>query len=203
MRILIWFVKITGIIPQLFYYKKKVIYLDKNIKKRKSPAILVSNHTAVMDFGLYFFIFLKRTLIPLAAEVLYKKKLMTIMLKMIGAIRVDRDKYDFSFIEKSVKKLSKNQDILIFPESKVSVTKEVLEFKPSFIEIALEAGVPVIPMYTTGNYPNKTYVVIGKKINILDLYDQNLSKVENLKNLSNYVRDCVKELEVIANAYKK
>lgn len=203
MKILIWFVKITGVIPQLFYYKKKVYYIDKKVKKRKYPAVLVSNHTAVMDFGLYFFVFFKRTVIPLAAEVLYKNKFMILMLKMVNAIRVDRDKYDFSFIDKSVKKLNKNQDILIFPESKISTTKEILDFKPSFVEIALEAEVPIIPMYTTGNYKKKTIVIIGKEINALDLYDDNISKNENLKKISKYVRDCVKELEVITNAYKK
>ncbi len=201
-----WIMKITGFIPQLFYYKRKTYYLDKTIKKRKYPAVLVSNHTAVLDFGLYMFVFFKRPIRPLAAEVLYNKnKMMTFTLNSIGAIRVDRDKYDFSFIEKSVKVLNKQKDVLIFPESRIPETKELLEFKPSFVEIALEAEVPVIPMFTTGGYgkKEKTIVVVGNEINLMALYDDKISRNENLINISNYVRNYIIELGEIANAYKK
>ena len=76
-KIFIWFVKITGFIPYLFYYRLKKYYVNKP-KKRKYPAILISNHTSVMDFPLYMYVYNNKTIRPLAAEILYNKnKFMT------------------------------------------------------------------------------------------------------------------------------
>lgn len=197
MKLMLWIIKITGIIPELIYFKKKVYYVNKKIKKRKYPAVLVSNHTAVMDFALYMFTFYNRTIRPVAAEILYNKNpFMTFMLKCVGAIRVDRDKYDFNFINKSIEVLNKKDDVIIFPEGRISPTKEVLDFKPSFVEIALEADVPIIPAYTNGCYGKKAHarVIIGEEINVAKLYDNKLSKNENLINISNYIRNIIIEL---------
>lgn len=195
-KVFIWFVKITGFIPYLFYFKVKKYYINKN-KKRKYPALLISNHTSVMDFALYLYIFHNKTIRPLAAEILYNKnKFLTFMLKMIGAIRVDRDLFDFSFIEKSIDVINKGEDVLIFPEGRIPTDKNMLEFKSSFIEIALETDAPIIPIYTNGSYGKKkrAKVFVGEEIYLSKLYDNNLSKKENVENLTNYVRNTIIDL---------
>ena len=196
-KLFIWFVKITGFIPYLFYFRTKRYYVNKS-KKRKHAALLISNHTAVMDFALYLYIFHNRTIRPLAAEILYNKnKFLTFFLKMIGAIRVDRDLFDFSFIEKSIDTLNKGEDVLIFPEGRIPDDKKMLEFKSSVVEIALETDAPIIPIYTNGSYGKKkrAKVIVGEEIYLSRLYDNNLTKKENIDNLTNYVRNTIVNLE--------
>ena len=120
-------------------------------------------------------------------------KFLTFTLKNIGAIRVDRDLFDFSFIDKSIDALNKGHDILIFPEGRIPTDKKMLEFKPSFIEIALETNVPIIPIYTNGSYGKKkrARVIIGEEIYLSKLYNNNLSKKENVENLTEYVRNTI------------
>ena len=195
-KLFIWFVKITGFIPYLFYFRVKKYYMNKT-KKRKYPAIIISNHTAVMDFALYLYVFHNKTIRPLAAEILYNKnKFMTFMLKMVKAIRVDRDLFDFSFIEKSIEAINKGDDVLIFPEGKIPDDKKIIDFKPSFVEIALETDAPIIPIYTNGSYGKKkrAKIVVGEEIYLSKLYDNNLSKKENIDNLANYVRNVIIDL---------
>lgn len=195
-RAFIWFVKITGFIPYVFYYRLKKYYVNKP-KKRKDARILISNHTSVMDFPVYFYVYSNKIVRPLAAELLYEKnKFLKFMLKNIGAIKVNRDTFDFNFIEESINALNKGHDVLIFPESRIPTKKELLEFKPSFVEIAIEANVPIIPMYTNGSYKNKkrAKVMIGEEVDLTKLYDDKKTKKENIEYLTNYVRNIIIDL---------
>lgn len=203
-----WFTKITGFIPQLFYLRRKTIYVNKEIQNRKvkEPAVIISNHTDLFDFGVYMFTFFNATICPLVAEITYdKNKIMTFLMKHWGAVRVDRDSYDFSFMSELIEKLDTGNSIIIFPEGRIPEKDEgLLPFKPSFIYVAKEANVPIIPTYTTGEYGSgKTRVVIGEKIYVNDLYDKNLSEKENINNICLYFENYVKKLGEIANEEKK
>ena len=74
-RFVLWFVKITGLIPELFYYRRKTYYVNKKSQNRKikGAAIVVSNHKSIMDYPLYMFTFFCRSLRTWTAEVMYKK----------------------------------------------------------------------------------------------------------------------------------
>lgn len=200
-RAFISFVKVTGLPPQAIYFKKKIYYVDKEVQstKIKGPAIIVSNHTAVYDFALYLFTFYGRTIYPLVGEVLYQKnKFMSFFLKHMGGIKVNRDIYDFSFMNESIKKLNKGKALLIFPEAKIPSKEEtdLLDFKPSFVYLALETGAPIIPTYTNGKYGKNApaRVLIGEPIYLEELYDNNKSEKDNIDYLCNYVRNYIKGL---------
>ena len=124
------------------------------------------------------------------AEVLFKKKLLALFLRLMGGIEVDRNSFDFSFLDKSKKVLDKNGVVGIFPESRLPKAGEVrpLEFKPSITYLALETNVSIIPVYTSGDYFNKkrNIVVIGKPINVRDYYDDNKDDKENNHDNSYY-----------------
>ena len=200
-KFVLWFVKITGWIPQLIFFRRKVFYLSGKKEKPTGKTLIISNHKSLMDFPLYMYTFPTKTIRTLAAEVLYNKgKLMAWFLKKIGCIRVDRDSYNFDFLEKTIEILDKDGVVLMFPESKLPKTDEMLEFKPSFVYIALESGAPILPVYTNGKYGKKenAKVVIGEKIYLSDLYDKGKSEKENITYLTNYVREYVLKLgEVI------
>ena len=207
-KVFLWFVKITGWPLQLFYYRKKVYCLndDKSLRKIKGAALIISNHTSVYDFPLMMYTFMGRTIRTLVAEIMYKhNRFLARLLFKIGAIKVDRDSYDFAFMSKMIDCLNKGQVGLIYPEARVPKEEEkgqMLEFKPSFVYVAMESGVPIIPIYTNGIYgrlkrqaKDRARVVIGKPINVFDLYDETKGEKENIQYISDYVKARIEELK--------
>lgn len=200
-KIVLWFVKITGFIPQIFYFRKKVYYVNKkeSSRKIKGSAIIVSNHKRLFDFALYMYLFFSRDIYTIIGEVIFNKgKLFAWFLRKIGGIKVERESYDFGFLSKCVDLLNKGKVIEIYPEGRLPLETETSlnEFKPSFVYLALETGAPIIPLYTNGSYAKKkrTRVIIGEKIYAQELYDNTLSEKENINNICNYVKSYINEL---------
>ncbi|MBQ8850028.1 MAG: 1-acyl-sn-glycerol-3-phosphate acyltransferase [Clostridia bacterium] len=197
-----WFVKITGYFVQLFMFKNKVYYEDKNVQNRhiKGSAIVISNHVTVMDFAVMMFVFYSRTLRCLIAELMFQHNIFfTLLLKFLGSIKVDRGSHDYSFVNKCCKILKKGGVIEIYPEARLPKEGEEtpLPFKTSAVYIALESGAPIIPVYNSGHYFKKgrNRVIIGKPIDVRDYYDSSLCHTENLENISEILRQKVIELK--------
>ena len=204
----LWFVKITGWPVQLFYYRKKVICLnnDKSLRRIKGGAMIVSNHTSIYDYPLVMFTFLGRTIRTLVAEIMYQQgKFVSKLLVRIGAIRVDRMVYDFGFLGKMIDCLKKGQLGLVYPESRIPKEDEkgsLLDFKPSYVYMALESKVPIVPIYTNGmygklkkKYKTRAKIVIGEKIDVCGLYDEAKSEKENINYINDYVKSKIIELK--------
>ena len=206
-KVLEWFTKVTGYPVQYFYFHKKIYYEDKESSNRKikGGALIISNHTSIYDYPLMMYVFPKRTMHVLVAEVTYEKnKPLRSLLKGLGAIKVDRTSHDFSFMSKVTDLLNKKKVVLIYPESRLpnEDERDLLEFKPSYILPALETGVPIIPIYTNGTYgklkkqrKDRTRVMIGKKIFVNDLYDQSKSEKENIEYINSYIKKRIVELK--------
>ena len=168
---------------------------DKSVQSRRvrGKAILISNHTKLIDFAMMMFVFWRRTLRCVAAEVLYAKNfMMTLFLNLLGAIRVDRDAHDFSFLSKSKRILDKGGTVLIFPEARLPKEGETrpLEFKPSAVYLALESGAPIIPVYNNAEHFSRKnlHVIIGKPVDVRALYDDDLSEKENIDRITQILR---------------
>lgn len=201
---LLWFTKITGLIPQFFFFRKKIYYVNKEKQNRKikGNALIISNHKSVYDFPLVMFTFFTRNIRVLTGEVLYtKNRLFSWFLKSIGGIKVKRFSYDFSFMDKSFEVLNKNKVLLVYPESRLPLKHEtdLLDFKPSFVYLALNSGAPIIPIYTNGKYGkdkkgDRARIIIGKKIFVRDLYDNNKSEKDNIDYICNHVKNIIYDL---------
>ncbi len=195
------FVKFTGFLPQLVMFRTKVHYEDKRVqsKRIKGKAIVISNHNGLMDFATLMFVFWRRILRCAVAEIMYQKNfVMTGLLKALGCVRIERDSHDFSWLEKFKRILDRNGVVEIYPESRIPNPGEErpLEFKPSYVYLALESGAPIIPVYNQGNMCSKTrnHVIIGKPIDVGSLYDPSLSEKENISKINTYVRSKIIEL---------
>ena len=196
-----WFVKCTGWIPQLLIFKTKVHYEDRAVQseKIKGKAIIVSNHNYLMDFAVLMFVFWRRTLRCAVAEVMYQKNfLMTFLLNALGCVRVDRTDHDFSFLTKLKRILDKGGIVEIYPESRLPDPgdERPLEFKPSYVYLALESEAPIIPIYNNAKpfAKERERVIIGKPIYVDELYNSELSEKENIENINLYVRSKIIEL---------
>lgn len=195
------FIRITGFIPYLILTWPIIRYEDKKIQGKliKGKAIIVSNHTSVYDYGFWLFTLPFRTLRCVMADILrHKNAILTLFLYMNGGIFVSRTVQDLAFIDRSLEILARNGVVEIFPESRLPRETEPkpLEFKPSFVHIALKSGAPVIPLYTSGGYFKKGRVraVIGKPIDVAALYDNSKTRKENVLDIAEIVRRKVIDL---------
>ncbi|MCR5309552.1 MAG: 1-acyl-sn-glycerol-3-phosphate acyltransferase [Bacilli bacterium] len=207
-RFVTGFVKVTGLPIQYFYFRKKIYYEDKKhtSRKIKGGALIVSNHTSVYDYPLMMYAFFSRVIHTLVAEVIYKKSsFMNKFMNDLGAIRVDRDSYNFNFMYKMIEVLNENKVGLVFPESRLPTEKDepgqLLDFKPSYVYVALQTGAPIIPVYTNGVYgklkrkkKDRARIIIGKKFYINDLYDSNKTEKENIEFINGYIKNKIKTL---------
>ena len=200
-----WFTKITGWLPQLFCFRTKVYYEDRSVQSRriKGPAVIISNHTSIYDYAVFLFVFWTRTLRYQMAEVLFEKPLLGLFLKCLGGIRVDRNAHDFGFLPKSEKILERGGVIGVFPESRLPLPGEArpLPFKVSAAYLALLSGAKIIPVVTNGSYfcRKRARVLIGKPILASDLLEDGADEKENLKIVSERLRERIMELEKLLN----
>lgn len=194
------FTKITAWPVQALCFRTKVHYEDKRVQGRriKGAAIIISNHTSVYDFAVMLFTFPFRTLRYLMAEVLFKRKGLARFLRSMGGIMVDRDAYDFAFLETCNEILKKKGVVGIFPEGRLPVEGEErpIPFAPSAAYIALTSGAPIIPVYTNGSYFKKkrAHVIIGKPIDVSTIVDDTLSEKENIEKVNDFLRQKIIEL---------
>ena len=173
-KFVLYFTKITGFLPALVYFKWKVFYMDRKKQGGKLPkgTILVSNHKKLLDFPLYLMIFFTSPVRFLVAEVLMNKKgPLPWLLTKLGSIKVDRNSYDFAFIDESVEALNNNERVGVFPEGRLPVDGKMSPFAPSCVMIALRSGADIIPVYTDGNYgiTKRTHVMVGVPLNLKEI----------------------------------
>lgn len=195
------FTRITAWPVQAVCFRTKIHYEDRRVQRRrvKGAAIIISNHVSVYDFAAMLYAFPFRTLRVLMAEVLFKRKGLSGFLRAMGGIKVDRDAYDFAFLDKCNEVLQKKGVVGIFPEGRLPREGEErpIPFMPSAAYLAIMSGAPVIPMFTNGNYFGKkrVHVIIGKPIEVSSLIDSAKSDKENIEEVNKHFRQRIVELE--------
>ena len=194
-----WLAMITGWPVHTILFQKKVYYEDRKEQSRwiKGGGLVISNHYHAMDYMVNMFLFPFRKLNVVVAEFIYKRhNFYHFGLRFFGAIRSDRDVKSMRFMDESVKVLRKGQLLQIFPEAETSDGRGLQFFKPSYILIALRAGVPIIPVVTDGNYgfTKRVSVLIGKKIYLSDYCKSENPTNEEIDELNHMVFEKVQEL---------
>ena len=175
-KIIIWFVKITGIIPNLLYLRRKTYYVDKKVQNRKlkEPAIIISNHTSLMDFPLYMFTFFRNTIRPLVAEITYNKNKALKYLKIASDNNLEvaskPDSEDICFIpDGNYKKfLEENSNIKPKQGNIVNSKGEILGKHTGLYNytIGQRKGLGIshpTPLFVLGFDPSKNEVIVGEE----------------------------------------
>lgn len=197
--LMLLFVKLTGLLPELVFFKRKTFFMDRHAQGRtiRDSAIIVSNHSSLLDFAMLLYLFPFRTLHFLMAEVLYKTPLLAWFVSCLGGVRVGRNSADMRFMGSAIDLLMRGQVLGIFPESRLSADGTVAEFKPSAAYIAFKSGAPVIPVYCKPAYGlfKRARVVVGEKIYLSDYASEGEPTLETLRMLSSMLRDRVLALK--------
>jgi len=200
MKNFVWlFTWITGLIPQGLFFKRKTYYENASVQKRriKDGAVIICNHTSLLDFMMIMFLFPIRKVHFMVAEAMYRKsKLFAWFLKCLGGVFVDRTSVDPSIYGASIDTLKKGSLLLIFPEGRIQREKGLLPFKPGAAFIASQANVPIIPMYTRGGYGifKRARLMIGTPVCLNDIEWKNTEPTARLSEQTEFLRRRVEEL---------
>lgn len=147
----------------------------------KPPCIFMCNHQSALD------IYSLLACLPLSFRWVAKRQLFNIpffgwAMKKAGYISLDREnpREALKAIEKAAQRIQEGTNIIVFPEGTRSKDGVLLPFKKGVFSLALEAGVPVVPVGINGScilqpkgsfIPRKKgviYVNIGRPIFILE-----------------------------------
>lgn len=88
----------------------------------------------------------------MAKEELFENRVANWFLRRLHAIPVARGKSDLKAVKTGLAALKNGKILGIFPEGTRSETGELLPFEPGAALMALRAGVPVVPVFISGNY---------------------------------------------------
>lgn len=201
------FFKLTGYLPMRLilrqrYYKEEGYKVGHGIK---GPAIIISNHTHIMDYFAMVFAHPFRKQRCLVSELIYQKPILGFFSKVMDNILVHRERSDLSFISEAEKTLKKGGVITIFPEGHLVKTGKLDVFKPSVVYLALRSGAPIIPHYIEPHYFKKerTRIIMGKPIYLRDYCDEVNPSREKVQELCEMLRKKTNELKRKLELYKR
>lgn len=165
------------------------------------PAVFCFNHQSAADFFILMKI-LRNDITGVAKKELERSPIGPIF-KYLGAIYVDRSNKEKAIeaMQPAVDALKNGISVVIAPEGTRSGSPELGKFKKGAFHLALQAGVPIIPIVIKNAYkamPKGTSVLRPTHIEVvaLDPVDTSLWKVKTIDHHIEEVRNLyLKELE--------
>lgn len=127
--------------------------LPEAIRSSRQPVIFMSNHESQMDPPLLI------NAIPVPAVYIAKKEVKLIPFvgwaaMCAGVIWIDRGNRDRAIksIQEAADKIRRGRNVVIFVEGTRTRSGELLPFKKGGFQLAMDAGVPIVPLATVGGY---------------------------------------------------
>lgn len=136
--------------PLFTLYFRGRVKRAENIPRR-GPAILIANHTSILD-GILIHAVTRRPLrIFVAAEWVDWLPLRPLFSSM-GVIRVERDRRNPEALESAVEALERGDVVALFPEGGIQSTGRLAHFKNGAARLALRTGAPIVPCAIVGSF---------------------------------------------------
>lgn len=171
----------------LLYRMKRVTPEGKPYEGHiQGGAVLAANHRTFSDPFLLGVAVWYRRMHFLAAEVVMKGRLRKWLLKGVGAVEIDRNGTDIEAIRKSVKLLKKGRLLAIFPQGGISQGDQIETLKSGAVLIALQAGVPIVPMYIVPGkrWYQRRVVVIGQALDPCSYLEKKFHSTADIERIS-------------------
>lgn len=193
---------VCAVLPLLYRIKRIDLNGEKIKKHFKGGAVVVSFHTSFSDPFLIGTSFWYRRMFFLAAKEVMRSRIIEILLKGIGCIKIDRDASDIEAIKKCVSVLKDGKLLSVFPEGGIHREKEADKIKSGAVLIAIKAGVPIIPVYKAKrkNIFKRQTVVIGESFDCRDYCSKRFPSVAEIDELTSKL---LIQMEECKKAYEK
>jgi len=116
-----------------------------------SGAVIVAgNHIGVLDALIVYYLVDRRDFIVMVAEYHSQYAFRRWLVKITGAIFVDRYQADFTVLREVLRRLNDGGVLIISPEGTRSKTGQLLPGQPGTAYLAAKSGVPVLPVSIVG-----------------------------------------------------
>lgn len=150
----------------MLLFRIKVIGLKKI---PRGAAVICANHTSLWDPVLLgITLTAKNPLCYMAKKELFENPFLGFLLRHLGVFPVERESADLATIRKSIEVLKADKKVAIFPEGRRVREGDVApnEVKTGVAMIAMRAGVPIVPIFLSGNKRmlRRTWVCVGDPI---------------------------------------
>lgn len=168
------------------------------------PAILMANHESYLDVPAL----IASCPVPLrfvARKEVFKAPIMGAAMWATGQISIDRSDRTKAIesLRRAAKQVSSGRTVLLFPEGTRSSDGELGTFKKGGFMLALEAGVPIVPIGlagTRGLVPRGTWMYSRSRVSIVvgePIPTAGMS-VEDREGLMQTVRERIEEARAVA-----
>ncbi len=184
--------KFIYLFTAIFFRVKKLTPSGKKYKGfLRGGAVIAANHNSFADPFIVGVTFWYRRLFFMVAEAVMVGKFRVAALTGAGAIKINRYETDLESIKRSVQVLKEGQLLSVFPQGGIHKNEDVTvnQMKSGVALLALQADVPIIPMYI---HPRKRWyhryvVVIGQPVNPRDHITKKVPTTGDINNLTSVV----------------
>lgn len=114
-------------------------------------AILLANHQSLLD-PVFIGLACERRLNYLARSSLFQFLPVKWLLDSLDAIPIDRDGVGLSGLKETLRRLKRDEIVLIFPEGTRTSDGQLQRIKPGFLSLARRTRVPLVPVALDGAY---------------------------------------------------
>ncbi len=164
---------------------------------RTGGALVLSNHQSFLDPVLVG-VCTRRRLTYLARKTLFRGPLKW-LIESLNAIPIDRDGMGLSGLKETLRRLKREEAVVIFPEGTRTPNGKLQQLLPGFVALVRRGRVPLIPVGIDGAYqswprhrkfpgPSVVQVEFGEPITPESL--QNLADEQILAEVERRMRDC-------------
>lgn len=190
---------VCSVLMPIYRHKRIHVSGGKYTKRLKGGVIVVSNHTGFSDPFLIGTAFWYRRVFFLAAKEVMRNKLVEVLLKGMGCIKIDRDISDINAIRKCVDLLKSGKLLSMFPQGGITANGEVDKIKSGAILISMQAGVPIVPAYTLKrkHWWSRQKVVIGDEFNCREKCNKRFPSVSDIAVLSEQLLEKMEECKKV------
>ncbi len=185
----------------LVYRLVKLRFLGLDGKKYRrnfsGGALIAANHTGFSDAVTLGSCFWYRRVFILTSEEVMNGGIKTILLKLMGCIRVDRNVSDIDAMRSSVETIKNGHTVAIFPQGHIEA--ELSSIKSGAVLIALQSGAPIIPVYS--RKPKKWFqrrtLVIGEPFYCSEYCKKKFPSMADIDNLSALLLEKINECRTV------
>lgn len=165
----------------------------------KNGAILSANHISFLDPFVIITLFRYRRHFWLATDVLMRNKLVRPLLQGMGCIGINKEHTDLNAIKKCITLLKDERVLTVFPQGGISNEGEVENLKSGAVLMALQANVPIVPIYfmKTGKFWFNYRAVIGDAIDCNALCPKKMPSLSDMQMLTDTLQSKINECKEV------